>query len=66
VRWTPQGHRRLKGVVEPVRLYEVRRSDEVPSRPVDPVCGMELDEDQCGRPSDLARRAGVPLLGHLP
>jgi class 3 adenylate cyclase len=35
--------RALKGMAEPVELYEVQRSTERPARAVDPVCGMQLD-----------------------
>jgi adenylate cyclase len=39
------GSRSLKGVSEPVDLFEVRTGDERTMRTPDPVCGMELDED---------------------
>jgi adenylate cyclase len=39
------GARSLKGVSEPVDLYEVRSGDGRAVRAADAVCGMELDED---------------------
>jgi class 3 adenylate cyclase len=39
------GSRSLKGVSEPVDLFEVRTGEERVMRTADPVCGMELDED---------------------
>ena len=39
------GSRSLKGVSEPVDLFEVRAGDERAARTPDPVCGMELDEE---------------------
>jgi adenylate cyclase len=39
------GSRSLKGVSEPVDLFEVRTAEERVLRTADPVCGMELDED---------------------
>jgi class 3 adenylate cyclase len=39
------GSRSLKGVSEPVDLFEVRTGEERAIRTPDPVCGMELDED---------------------
>jgi class 3 adenylate cyclase len=39
------GRRRLKGVTEEVHLFEARQVGERRVRPVDPVCGMELDTD---------------------
>ena len=42
------GRRALKGVTEPVALFAVRDTDAAPRiRHVDPVCGMDLDEDHC-------------------
>jgi len=38
------GTRSLRGVRQPVKLFEVRSELQRASRPVDPVCGMELDE----------------------
>lgn len=43
-RFEPVGSRALKGVSEPVELYEVRTDDGRVMRTADPVCGMELDE----------------------
>jgi adenylate cyclase len=42
--------RRLKGILEPIRLVEVRRSALRSNREADPVCGMFLD------PSDVVVR----------
>jgi len=39
------GSRSLKGVSEPVDLFEVRSGEERTARTPDPVCGMELDDD---------------------
>jgi class 3 adenylate cyclase/DNA-binding transcriptional MerR regulator len=39
------GSRSLKGVSEPVDLFEVRTGEERSVRTPDPVCGMELDEE---------------------
>jgi adenylate cyclase len=39
------GSRSLKGVSEPVELFEVRTREHRIVRTHDPVCGMELDED---------------------
>jgi class 3 adenylate cyclase len=39
------GSRALKGVSEPVELYEVRSGVRRAMRAADPVCGMELDEE---------------------
>ena len=44
VKFDPVGSRSLKGVSEPVTLYEVRSGEERAVRTPDPVCGMELDE----------------------
>lgn len=41
----PVGRRDLKGVQEPVELFEVLAGDDPEGRHTDPVCGMELDED---------------------
>lgn len=41
----PVGTRSLKGLSEPVDLYEVPLSRT--ARPVDPVCGMVIDPDTC-------------------
>jgi class 3 adenylate cyclase len=38
------GRRRLKGLGEEIELFEVRHGMRTPSRAVDPVCGMELDD----------------------
>jgi class 3 adenylate cyclase/DNA-binding transcriptional MerR regulator len=48
VRFEPVGRRALKGVAEPLELFVVtpRHTDAAP-RVVDPVCGMELAQDQC-------------------
>ena len=40
------GHYDLKGVKEPLELFEVAPSTA--SRPVDPVCGMGIDSTTCG------------------
>jgi class 3 adenylate cyclase/YHS domain-containing protein len=46
--------RRLKGIADAVALFEVRAAGASrPSRPVDPVCGMELG------PGDVAARLAV-------
>ena len=40
------GERQLKGFVAPVQLFEVAVPGGMPQvRPIDPVCGMELDPD---------------------
>jgi len=44
IRFEGVGSRSLKGVSEPVDLYEVLTSDGRVLRTADPVCGMELDE----------------------
>jgi YHS domain-containing protein len=41
----PAGTRSLKGLTEPVTLFELRRPADGPAKVADPVCGMELDED---------------------
>jgi adenylate cyclase len=43
--FVPLGKRSLKGLVEPLELFEVRRSDGARGKEkvVDPVCGMELE-----------------------
>jgi class 3 adenylate cyclase/YHS domain-containing protein len=38
------GARSLKGIAEPMQLFELRRLDVGGAKEVDPVCGMELDE----------------------
>lgn len=40
------GGRRLKGVAEPVELFEARRGDALTARLRDPVCGMEMHPGQ--------------------
>ena len=45
VTFDPAGSRSLKGVSEPVDLFEVRTGEERVPRTADPVCGMELDDD---------------------
>ena len=48
LRWIPRGKQSLKGVGEPVALFAVDREDaERHHRPVDPVCGMQLDAATC-------------------
>lgn len=47
VEWIPVGRRALKGVAEPVEVFEVRSVGGVAPRPVDPVCGMEIDDQGC-------------------
>lgn len=44
LRWVPLGRHDLKGITEPVELYEVQPVDAPLARTVDPVCGMELDQ----------------------
>jgi adenylate cyclase len=41
------GERTLKGVAQPLELFAVHHSDLPRRRAIDPVCGMELDEEQC-------------------
>jgi class 3 adenylate cyclase/YHS domain-containing protein len=41
---TDLGRRALKGLSDEVRLFSVSQVGEPVSRPMDPVCGMELDE----------------------
>ncbi|HEX9546992.1 MAG TPA: YHS domain-containing protein [Acidimicrobiales bacterium] len=51
------GARALKGLGEPVELFELRRRHPVAIRVVDPVCGMELDEESAeAELSSQARR----------
>jgi len=38
------GARALKGLADPVQLFELRSLDSERPKVVDPVCGMELDE----------------------
>ncbi len=45
VEFSSIGLRGLKGVSGEVELFEVRQVSDRPLRPVDPVCGMELDAD---------------------
>lgn len=45
VEFVALGARPLKGISEPVELYEVRTGDEPGAKQIDPVCGMALDED---------------------
>lgn len=45
VEFVPAGTHTLKGVSEPVELFDVRTADDPTSRHTGPVCGMELDED---------------------
>ena len=47
VQWRSTGEHRLKGMAEPVELFELVRPDAAPERARDPVCGMELDEEHC-------------------
>lgn len=46
--FAPLGTRQLKGLVEPLELFEARRVDGArrQRKAVDPVCGMELGEDE--------------------
>ena len=44
--WEPVGARRLKGISEPVELFEIRQPTHEGERAVDPVCGMDLDPGQ--------------------
>ncbi len=43
VRWVSVPDRSLRGLNEPVDLFEVRSSNAAAERPVDPVCGMHVD-----------------------
>jgi class 3 adenylate cyclase/YHS domain-containing protein/DNA-binding transcriptional MerR regulator len=45
VEFTSLGRRRLKGLAEELELIEVRTGRAQCARAVDPVCGMELDEE---------------------
>lgn len=42
---TPIGRRSLRGLTDAVELFEVRRVKSARRKAVDPVCGMELDEE---------------------
>jgi YHS domain-containing protein len=44
VEFQPVGAHALKGVSDPVELFEVRGTDEHAPKATDPVCGMELDD----------------------
>jgi len=44
VEFVSAGGHRLKGISEDIALFEARIHGEHVTRPVDPVCGMELDE----------------------
>ena len=54
--WRPLGPHRLKGVGEPVALYEVRTGGALPARPVDPVCGMLVGTDEHDVPLEWGGR----------
>jgi class 3 adenylate cyclase/DNA-binding transcriptional MerR regulator len=43
VGWERVGRRTLRGIAEPVELFEVARTDAGPERVTDPVCLMDLD-----------------------
>jgi adenylate cyclase len=45
VQFQSVGNRELKGVSEPLELFEVRSGDDGATRAADPVCGMQLDDD---------------------
>jgi adenylate cyclase len=57
----PAGARRLKGVPEPVELFEARAAGAPPAvvKHVDPVCRMELT------PGEVAARATIDAREHL-
>jgi adenylate cyclase len=46
-RFQPVGRRALKGVAEPLELYSVELGAGEMTRVIDPVCGMDLSEEDC-------------------
>jgi adenylate cyclase len=45
VDFEPLGRRQLKGIAEEVELFRAHRAGDRPIRVLDPVCGMEVDDE---------------------